>query len=107
MCLACRDLDEKFFNNWKQRHQEAALALTNRDERLDKIYEEIETDLTLLGATAIEDKLQDGVPQCIANLILAGMKIWVLTGDKQGEYCILLWLVRHIYDYKYFFQKLL
>lgn len=35
------------------------------------------------GATAIEDKLQDGVPQTIANLALAGIKIWVLTGDKQ------------------------
>jgi P-type E1-E2 ATPase len=37
------------------------------------------------GVTAIEDKLQDGVPQTIANLSLAGIKIWVLTGDKQGE----------------------
>ena len=40
--------------------------------------------MTLLGATAIEDKLQDGVPDAIANLCLAGVKIWVLTGDKQG-----------------------
>jgi P-type E1-E2 ATPase len=37
------------------------------------------------GVTAIEDKLQDGVPQTIANLSLAGIKIWVLTGDKQGK----------------------
>ena len=36
-----------------------------------------------LGATAIEDKLQDGVPRTIANLRSAGIKIWVLTGDKQ------------------------
>ncbi|KAJ8933400.1 hypothetical protein NQ314_014040 [Rhamnusium bicolor] len=83
LCLASRDLDEEFFNNWKQRHQEAALALDGRDERLDAIYEEIETDMELIGVTAIEDKLQDGVPQTIANLILAGIKIWVLTGDKQ------------------------
>ena len=40
--------------------------------------------MTLIGATAIEDKLQDGVPDAIANLALAGIKIWVLTGDKQG-----------------------
>lgn len=85
MCLACRDLDEVFFNNWKQRHQEAALSLEDRDQRLDAIYEEIETDMVLLGVTAIEDKLQDGVPQSIANLIWAGIKIWVLTGDKQGD----------------------
>src|SRR5699024_4873676 len=45
--------------------------------------EEIEQNLILLGATAIEDKLQDGVPQTIANLAVAGIKLWVLTGDKQ------------------------
>lgn len=83
LCLSVRDLDESFFNNWKQRHQEAALSQENRDDKLDAIYEEIEKDMTLLGATAIEDKLQDGVPQTIANLGLAGIKVWVLTGDKQ------------------------
>lgn len=41
--------------------------------------------MDLIGATAIEDKLQDGVPQAIANLANAGIKIWVLTGDKQGN----------------------
>lgn len=41
--------------------------------------------MVLVGVTAIEDKLQDGVPQAISNLMLAGMKIWVLTGDKQGK----------------------
>lgn len=85
LCLSVRDLDEQFFNDWKQRHQEAALSQENRDDKLDAIYEEIEKDMTLLGATAIEDKLQDGVPQTIANLGLAGIKIWVLTGDKQGK----------------------
>ena len=48
------------------------------------VYEEIEEGMVLVGATAIEDKLQDGVPDCIANLALADIKIWVLTGDKQG-----------------------
>lgn len=59
--------------------------MQDRDEKLDAIYEEIETEMVLLGVTAIEDKLQDGVPQAIANLMLAGIKIWVLTGDKQGK----------------------
>lgn len=40
--------------------------------------------MQLVGVTAIEDKLQDGVPQTIANLQMAGIKVWVLTGDKQG-----------------------
>ncbi|XP_059479505.1 probable phospholipid-transporting ATPase IM isoform X2 [Neocloeon triangulifer] len=83
LCLAVRDLEDDFFNDWKNRHQAAALSLDNRDEKLDSIYEEIEKDMTLLGATAIEDKLQDGVPQAISKLAQAGIKIWVLTGDKQ------------------------
>lgn len=52
---------------------------------MDALYEEIEKNMILIGATAIEDKLQDGVPDTIANLALAGIKIWVLTGDKQGK----------------------
>ena len=56
----------------------------DRDDKLSEVYEEIEQNMILMGATAIEDKLQDGVPDCIANLALAGIKIWVLTGDKQG-----------------------
>ena len=43
----------------------------------------MEKDLKLIGVTAIEDKLQDGVPETIANLQLAGVRVWVLTGDKQ------------------------
>ncbi|XP_044589031.1 phospholipid-transporting ATPase ID isoform X3 [Cotesia glomerata] len=83
LCLSVKDLEESFFNDWKQRHMEAVLSGEDKDDKLDAIYEEIEKDMTLLGATAIEDKLQDGVPQTIANLSLAGIKLWVLTGDKQ------------------------
>jgi hypothetical protein len=49
LCLVVRDLDETFFSDWKHRHQEAALSLDNRDEKLDAIYEEIERDMTLIG----------------------------------------------------------
>ena len=59
--------------------------MENRDDKLSAVYEEIEERMTLVGATAIEDKLQDGVPETIAHLALAGIKIWVLTGDKQGQ----------------------
>ena len=61
----------------------AELSLTDREGAIEQVATAIETDLTLLGATAIEDKLQDGVPETIANLILGGVKVWVLTGDKQ------------------------
>ena len=61
----------------------AELSLTDREDAIEQVATVIETDLTLLGATAIEDKLQDGVPETIANLIVGGVKVWVLTGDKQ------------------------
>ncbi|GAB6028351.1 hypothetical protein CHUAL_002521 [Chamberlinius hualienensis] len=83
LCIAMKDLDESYFNQWKNRHYEASLSLEDREKKLDDVYEEIEQNLILIGATAIEDKLQDGVPQAIANLAMADIKIWVLTGDKQ------------------------
>ncbi|XP_035495956.1 probable phospholipid-transporting ATPase IM isoform X2 [Scophthalmus maximus] len=83
LALAYKDLDEDYFHQWKRRHHEASTALEDREGRLDQLYEEVEKDLLLLGATAIEDKLQDGVPQTIEQLSKADIKIWVLTGDKQ------------------------
>nr|XP_061811459.1 phospholipid-transporting ATPase ID-like [Nerophis lumbriciformis] len=83
LALAYKDLDEDFFHQWLQRHHQASTALDGREGKLEQLYEEIETDLLLLGATAIEDKLQDGVPQTIEQLAKADIKIWVLTGDKQ------------------------
>ncbi|XP_059148983.1 phospholipid-transporting ATPase ID-like isoform X1 [Physella acuta] len=83
LVLASKTIDEKYYNTWSQRHHEASTTMDDRDGKLDAVYEEIEKDMILLGATAIEDKLQDGVPETIANLALAGIKIWVLTGDKQ------------------------
>ncbi|KAI2664891.1 Phospholipid-transporting ATPase ID [Labeo rohita] len=77
------DLDEEYFAEWKQRHHESSVALEDREEKLEKLYEEIEKDMMLIGATAIEDKLQDGVAQTIEQLARAEIKIWVLTGDKQ------------------------
>ncbi|XP_026842579.1 phospholipid-transporting ATPase ID isoform X7 [Drosophila persimilis] len=83
LVLAERRLTEQYYKIWRTRQQEAALAMDSREERLNEIYEEIESDMQLVGVTAIEDKLQDGVPKAIANLQSAGIKIWVLTGDKQ------------------------
>ena len=56
--------------------------MEDREEKISTISGEIESDLRLLGATAIEDRLQDGVPETIADLKAAGIKIWVATGDK-------------------------
>ncbi|XP_023816458.1 phospholipid-transporting ATPase ID isoform X4 [Oryzias latipes] len=83
LVLAYKDLDESYLEEWRKRHHEASIAMEEREERLDELYEEIEKDMTLLGATAVEDKLQDGVPHTIEQLAEADIKIWVLTGDKQ------------------------
>ncbi|CAF1371382.1 unnamed protein product [Adineta ricciae] len=82
LCLAWKDLDEGEYKKWAEKLDKANTSMENRDEKVSEVYEEIEQNLKLLGATAIEDKLQDGVPQCIEHLARAGIKIWVLTGDK-------------------------
>ena len=56
--------------------------IENREARLNEIFDRFERGFTLLGATAVEDRLQDEVPQTIADLQSAGIKIWMLTGDK-------------------------
>uniref|UniRef100_A0A8C7XD50 Phospholipid-transporting ATPase n=1 Tax=Oryzias sinensis TaxID=183150 RepID=A0A8C7XD50_9TELE len=83
LVLAFKNLEENYMEEWRKRHNEASTAMEGREERLEELYEEIEKDMTLLGATAVEDKLQDGVPQTIEQLAKADIKIWVLTGDKQ------------------------
>ncbi|XP_048219503.1 phospholipid-transporting ATPase IC [Perognathus longimembris pacificus] len=83
LCLCYKEIEEKEFAEWNKKFMAASVAVANRDEALDKVYEEIEKDLILLGATAIEDKLQDGVPETISKLAKADIKIWVLTGDKK------------------------
>ena len=54
----------------------------NLESDLAMLYSQMETELKYLGCTAIEDKLQEGVPDTIANLIEANIRFWVLTGDK-------------------------
>ncbi|XP_077935498.1 putative phospholipid-transporting ATPase IM isoform X2 [Halichoerus grypus] len=83
LAIAYRDLDDKYFKEWHKMLEDASALMDERDERIAGLYEEIERDLMLLGATAVEDKLQEGVIETIASLSLANIKIWVLTGDKQ------------------------
>ncbi|KAI8984278.1 hypothetical protein BDF20DRAFT_911396 [Mycotypha africana] len=82
LLLAYRVLNEDEFEKWQDEMNEASTSSENRAENVAEVQEHIEKDLKLIGATAIEDKLQEGVPQCIEGLRNAGIKIWVLTGDK-------------------------
>uniref|UniRef100_A0A8C7YAI2 Phospholipid-transporting ATPase n=1 Tax=Oryzias sinensis TaxID=183150 RepID=A0A8C7YAI2_9TELE len=83
LALAYRDLSEEEWEAWSESHRFADKATDCREDRLAATYDKIEQEMLLLGATAIEDKLQEGVPETIALLSLANIKIWVLTGDKQ------------------------
>ena len=84
LCLAMREVPDQEFREWQQIFDKAATTVGgNRTEELDKAAEIIEHDFYLLGATAIEDRLQDGVPETIHTLQTAGIKVWVLTGDRQ------------------------
>lgn len=83
LCLAMREVPDDEYQRWSAIYDKAATTINNRGEELDKAAELIEKDLVFLGATAIEDRLQDGVPDTIHTLQTAGIKIWVLTGDRQ------------------------
>lgn len=83
LAIAYRDLDDKYFKEWQKMLENANAAGDEKDEKIVNLYEEIESDLMLLGATAVEDKLQEGVIETVTSLSLANIKIWVLTGDKQ------------------------
>ncbi|WRX14390.1 P-type ATPase [Theobroma cacao] len=82
LCLAYKDLAPDMYESWNEKFIQAKSSLRDREKKLDEVAELIEKDLVLIGATAIEDKLQEGVPNCIETLSRAGIKIWVLTGDK-------------------------
>jgi len=84
LCLAMREIPEQEFQEWWKVFDTAQTTVSgNRAEELDKAAELLEHDFYLLGATAIEDRLQDGVPETIHTLQDAGIKVWVLTGDRQ------------------------
>lgn len=83
LCLAYREISEQEYRQWAAIYDQAAATINGRGDALDQAAELIEKDLFLLGATAIEDKLQDGVPDTIHTLQMAGIKVWVLTGDRQ------------------------
>lgn len=83
LCVAMREIPEQEYREWARIYESAAATIQNRGEALDNAAELIERNMFLLGATAIEDKLQDGVPETIHTLQTAGIKVWVLTGDRQ------------------------
>ena len=83
LVVASRDLSDAELEEWQSMYEEASTSLTERAAKLRQTAAFIECNLKLLGTTGIEDKLQEGVPEAIESLRQAGIKVWVLTGDKQ------------------------
>lgn len=75
LCLAYRDISASEYAQWSVIYDNAASQMSGRADALDRAAEAIEQNLQLLGATAIEDKLQDGVPDAIHTLQQAGIKV--------------------------------
>jgi magnesium-transporting ATPase (P-type) len=80
--LAERYLDEDEYYDWNLKSMQAKLEISDREAKVAEIDELIEINLELVGSTAIEDRLQDQVADSIQFMKSAGIKVWVLTGDK-------------------------
>lgn len=83
LVIGMRELNMSEFEEWQSSYESASTALIGRAALLRKVATNVENNLSILGASGIEDKLQQGVPEAIESLRMAGIKVWVLTGDKQ------------------------
>lgn len=92
-------LSKEEYNVFSEKYQEAKTALIDRSKKVEEVGESIEHDFELIGASAIEDKLQDGVSEAIEKLRRAGIKMWMLTGDKRETAINIGYSCRLIRDY--------
>uniref|UniRef100_A0A803MXJ7 Phospholipid-transporting ATPase n=1 Tax=Chenopodium quinoa TaxID=63459 RepID=A0A803MXJ7_CHEQI len=83
LILGYKEVNEDEYVTFNEAYTAAKSSISaERDKLVEEVAEDFEKNLILLGATAVEDKLQKGVPECIEKLAQAGIKLWVLTGDK-------------------------
>ncbi|MCJ1476728.1 hypothetical protein MMC13_005396 [Lambiella insularis] len=83
LLYAHRYIDDDEYTQWHKVYSEASSSLEARQEKMNDAAFLVERNMELLGATAVEDKLQDGVPLAIDRLRRANIKLWMLTGDKR------------------------
>ncbi|KAM5145743.1 phospholipid-transporting ATPase IG isoform 2-T2 [Mantella aurantiaca] len=82
LCVAFKELTQEEYDKINKQLNEAKMALQDREEKLARVFDDIENNMHLLGSTAVEDRLQEQAAETIEALHAAGMKVWVLTGDK-------------------------
>jgi len=82
LVVAVKTLSEDQYSDFDQRFTAAKLSVVNRAAQVAAVVESLQRDMTLLCVTGVEDRLQDGVRHTLELLRNAGIKIWMLTGDK-------------------------
>jgi len=82
LIIASKPLDEDYALRWLKEYKAATISGSNREENIARVGAELEKEMNCIGVTAIEDRLQDEVPEVIADLARAGIVLWMLTGDK-------------------------
>jgi phospholipid-translocating ATPase len=83
LAVASKKMSEEDYLQFMAAYNEASQAMTNREKKVKGVYSSLESNLNLLGAIAVEDKLQEDVKETLVRLEAAGIKVWVLTGDKK------------------------
>ncbi|PRT56771.1 putative phospholipid-transporting ATPase DNF3 [Wickerhamiella sorbophila] len=94
-----RFLNSSEYESWKVEYDAARASLVDRQKNIDRVSEVIERDFEITGITAIEDKLQRGVPEAIEKLRRANIRMWMLTGDKRETAINIGYSCRLIKDY--------
>ena len=82
LMIAYKEITEEYYKQWSEKYLEVKTNVNHTEEDINKLYDEMETNFRLIGATAIEDELQDNVDKIINDMMLTGMRVWMLTGDK-------------------------
>jgi len=84
LVVAYKKISSKELNLYQKEHLHACKSTYNKKEKLDNLANKIENNLILLGVTGIQDELQDDVYETLQDFSQAGIKLWVLTGDKKN-----------------------
>lgn len=82
LVVARKILTHEQYTDFEMRYTQAKLNMTNRQQRMNEVLATLEKDMELLCLTGVEDRLQEGVPTTLKGLQDAGIRIWMLTGDK-------------------------
>jgi P-type E1-E2 ATPase len=82
MMICERTISQSFYQTWAYKFDQAKKAINHKQLKITNVVSELERDFQLLGATGVDDILQDRVEESIQSLVQADIKMWMLTGDR-------------------------